>query len=157
MKKIVSCVLVMILSMSLVSCGGNDNREKTSETVVEEASSHEVYVEMSQVNTLFPAIKDIVETHYIVEPLGIQNGRVVGPTDYRYVGVIKLSDSYSKELAEKYTYTNASIYIEKDLQEFAVGDKWMYSADLCKELKPEYYGGKIYLNGNLMYFDISTN
>ena len=90
--------------------------------------------------------------------VGYNNGRVPGPSDYKYVGVMKISDNMAEEIKAKYEFETEVVEFDRDIFEYVDGKtpEWMTSNEFVNDYLKNTYSGKLYFYGNEIYFDIMT-
>ena len=111
--------------------------------------------DMDAIAKMFPSLEGALESEWEQIKLGGGDDRVPGPTDYMYQGYIVLSDEAAQKYATSYKWSEAEPDVTFESIEKRDG-AWKTSYDFCKDIIPGYYGGTVWIDGNVILFSITT-
>ncbi len=110
------------------------------------------------VNKYFPGLDGLVMTFWEYESLGDDNSSAVGPSDYCYKGYIVLEAGKVSQLFDEYSWeeTDFSPSSENiDMSDYDE-DTWYYSEEFQEQVMKKTVAGKIYGNGEILWFEFTT-
>ncbi|MCQ2493437.1 MAG: hypothetical protein MJ104_02440 [Lachnospiraceae bacterium] len=109
--------------------------------------------------SLLPGVNEIESITYKAIVLGGGSGRVPGPTDYKYVGVAYISDASAETIAATYDLMDCDVDIDEEILQLdgsLQNKEWKTSNEFSNAVVKPGCSGRIYISGNVIYFEMST-
>ncbi len=147
MKKVIIRVLVVFCAIFAISM-----------TVINCHKKNQIKTSIEPIANNFSAISDIENCYWYSERFGksIFN---IGPTSYRIVAFVKVSDNEKKALLQKYIFTEKSVSFDDNLPISILqveNPQFLYSADLEKQILGSHFLGNVFFDVNNGIFYISA-
>ena len=141
-------MFVSSLLVILFMYGCNKNNTNSTQQVI--------YTDTTKVHNILSGVDDIESASWKEIPMG--NSDVVGPTDYREIGYVKISKTKSNELLETYSFSEVSFEASEDDIDTSnlSNSKWMVNKNFTNDSLSKTYQGNIYFNGSYIWFDVIT-
>ena len=149
-------LIVLLLSIIMTGCtvsyrnvNNNDNNDNDKETEVTMST------DIKAIAKLFPELTGVESAEWEQITLGDGQTDLPGPTDYRYQGYIILNDAAADSYLQTYSWDPETPEVSFRKIEPKDGD-WKYSEDFAEDVIPGYYPGKIWMDGNVLLFSVTT-
>ena len=153
MKKSMKLLIATLLALCIFCMAGCNGRNGT-DTGRNSAKTY-YSTETDAVEKMFPSLEGIKAAEWEQVTMGSGREEVPGPTDYRYQGYITLTDEAAEKFASEYSFDDAAPDVELETVSEREG-QWKFSNEFNNDMKPEYYSGKMWIDGNTIFFSITT-
>ncbi len=111
----------------------------------------------NRLSKIFPKLKTQSESFIFGAKISDDSYLSVGPSVWRYVGLIYLENNQASELLKEFSWKIEKISLDEYIVKFYKGkENWLYSEVFNRSIKTDSYIGKVYLSSsnNIVYFDV---
>jgi hypothetical protein len=145
-------IAILLAVMVLAGCA---NSNSANEGITQDYQQLDI-TSKDAIAKMFPSLEGVLDSEWEQIKLGSGDDRTPGPSDYKYQGYIVLSEEAADKYASSYEWKEAEPDITFESIETRSGS-WNYSYDFCKDIIPGYYGGEMWIDGNVILFSITTS